>query len=256
MPKQLPALLVMCLLFASIAASAADPSFYVRRSTWEETMRASREALMQQEAQRKAALEARVAADPALGRFAPLEEAVNFGDEPRLVRVRVAGLKELYVGAVSLGGKRTVGQYCEPRLIDANGKATRVALSKPPVVATHGPGTFLPSSHRSWQTVSVDGQELQRGFVVDRGEVALQLDGKYEWFEAWIAAIKGPKTEQVRFTADYRSRYRLANRGNADRSRLWELVQRDFGTAELKQGRAVEDPHEIWQRDWRPIWRR
>ena len=65
--------LVMLMILAVVSlASAADPPYYQKRGTWEETLRVSREALVAFEETEEAAAQKQRTADAATRDFQPL----------------------------------------------------------------------------------------------------------------------------------------------------------------------------------------
>jgi hypothetical protein len=98
------------------------------RGTWWETMLASREGLADQEAAAERRVEADRLADPVLRQCQPFHIELNTQQEPRKIKVRIAGLERLYLGSagqvdVFLG---------EPKLIARDGKSVPLSLAKAP----------------------------------------------------------------------------------------------------------------------------
>ena len=127
--------LVLLMILAAVSlASAADPPYYQKRGAWEETLRVSREALVAFEETEEAAAQEQRTADAATRDFQPLAVELAFGDKPQKIRVRIAGLKRLFVGTEHMRGGMS-GVFGEPR-------------SCPPT-ARACPGLGQPARHSS-----------------------------------------------------------------------------------------------------------
>jgi hypothetical protein len=120
-------------------ATAADPAYYQKRDTWEETLRVSREPLGSFEETEETAAQTRRTADATTRNFQPLAAELNFGDTPQKIRTRVAGLKRLFVGTSRVRGGMS-GVFGEPRLISADGHGVPWTQAQPRTSFRSAPG--------------------------------------------------------------------------------------------------------------------
>jgi formylglycine-generating enzyme required for sulfatase activity len=237
------------IVFLSVATSPGwaadgDPSWYQRQSSWEETMRLSREALMAE----VAAEDARFA-EPE-GDFRPVKHPVPFNQTLR-VRIPVKGLSTLSISARS-PASAILG---EPRLIAEDGTATpcmpgtagQVMRSFPPGWAFEGLG----------KPITVGDQTLAQGVQMRGGgeEMSIALDGRYAWFEAVLAVTKGKSEgkegDQHVFAFERRGYFERRTAQTERTTRLWSLVRRDFSTGDLTHDRTISDRGGIWNNDWK-----
>ncbi|MCY3022389.1 MAG: NPCBM/NEW2 domain-containing protein [Planctomycetota bacterium] len=113
-------LLAIVLLAASL--HAADPAHYIRKDTWQETMLASRTALMasQKEAEKNGGTPT-FATGVMLG-----------GDAAQNIKVKVAGWKELYLIVDDDGDyNHDVANWAEAKLIAKDGASTWLDTIEP-----------------------------------------------------------------------------------------------------------------------------
>jgi len=266
--------LVLCLA----SAGAADPPHYVKRATWQETLRLSREALMRHEAEAAEAL----AADPAARAFEPFTAELKPGDKPMRLRVRVAGLKTLCLRVTRSGEKRrgrATVCFGSPRLFPATGKAA--AVTRKMVAAVLGNRHFGDERDRRWQQAKLDAEAPAPGHGGDDGidalreaegggrpagrftsgffqgcdgELVLRLDAKYERLEAWLCLLPSESTrdQPVRVTAGLRSLIGEKEESEKARQALWERVCRDFAGPVEAREQAIEQRSRIWDEAWTP----
>ena len=168
------------------------------RGTWWETMLASREGLADQEAAAERRVEADRLADPVLRQCQPFHIELNTQQEPRKIKVRIAGLERLYLGSagqvdVFLG---------EPKLIARDGKSVPLSLAKAPRPTHYG--SFLHSDQRNgWEPIVWGQQRYAAGFTMGNWETSIELDGQSEWLEGVLgvradkAAGDGPVGRQI-----------------------------------------------------------
>ncbi|HUT33611.1 MAG TPA: SUMF1/EgtB/PvdO family nonheme iron enzyme [Planctomycetota bacterium] len=252
--------LASLLLGLCAVAAAADPAFYTRKATWQETMLASREALLAAEQARVEKLTDPVAKDlPAS--FQPFAAEVGAGQKgARRIRVRVTGMDVVWLShAASQGGDGTPsGLWGEPTLVAKDGKKTRLLDLKPLVArgAVESVGGAEPAgakgkARRRARTLRVGRQELAFGLVVEAGgELCYRLDRQFEWFEAGLGALGGgKKAPDLTFRV---SALPLAETLARERARatLWSLVERDFTAADAVREMAAERARGIWNADW------
>ena len=257
--------LVLC-----AAAWAADPAFYRRKATWQETMLASREALVASE-------RARIQ-----NATYPLDrESVTFKGwvgqagvarkTGRRVHVRVRGLKYLWLshsgGDANANAKSAmVGCWGDPTLTTRDKKQVRLSDLKPLVskglveAVAPAPAKKKPAKARGRAAKKKRQPRLRMGkqqlkfalHVSGQGEVCYQLDGKYEMFDAYVAvtSTKNRKAKMT-FRVDRLPGGESIQR-EKDRARIERLVERDFAAAEQIQEIQRERVGRIWDRDWSP----
>ena len=162
------------------------------------------------------------------------------------IRVRIAGLKRLFVGTERVRGGLS-GVFGEPRLVSADGQSVPWTQAKPRTSFRSAPGARVATA-----PAAVEGQKFTDGFLLYEHEGQLELDGKFEWFEAWVAVVGGAKTHTQAFFVDWRSHRQIADQAKSRREQLWTLVTRDFQNDPAADTLDASDPHGIWRVDWKP----
>jgi len=214
-------------------------------------MRLSREALMKLEAEAAADAAEAKASDAALGVFEPFGVEMTGGDKPRHVKVRVSGLKSIYLASICVEGSSSLF-VADPKLIDKDGKATPVDVRRPKHQRKRMRLFGSKRIRASKGPVKVRKQTFEAGAKWENTEALLELDGKYEWFEAWVWPADRRGRGRIRFTVDWQGELASVARRRSDRGKIWDLIHRDFGEAAAAKGIRIEDPHGIWQKDWTP----
>ena len=147
-------------LFLALGASApaaertqkAEPPISLQpRKTWWETMLASREALVEQEAAAERQAEALRLADPVLKDFQPLRIESSRQQEPGKIKVRIAGMKQLYLGCAG----QTEAFLADAQLIGRDGKVAPLTLAK--ANTTKGRDGWFRQSREPRQKTRVPG---------------------------------------------------------------------------------------------------
>ena len=207
----------------SCAAGAADQprpegrGAVVLKSTWWETMLASREALVQQEAEAEKQAAAARKADPVLKAFQAQQFEMTPRDEPRKVCVRIAGLKKVCLGA--RGQQEAV--FADPQLIGRDGKAWPMALAKIRQVGPNGFGRHYPK--QGGELIVAGDRKFTTGLTLQDTEVSVDLDEQAEWLEMWVGLRRARKTGRRRSGSSvarlWSKRWRLLRR--VRRSRRW-----------------------------------
>ena len=193
------ACLALTLLAAGGLARAADPGWYVPKSTWQDTILASLTA---------------VAESGAEDGFAPLETETMRGGEPaRWVNVRVAGAKEMYLFVTGCPDvKWGVADWAEAKLVRKDGSVEWLSESKnfKVLLGRHELDMTLRSG--LYQKMRITDRLFERGLNVQANSALLvPLDGEYERFEAWIGVDAWAGTNgSVRFSV-------LGSRSNSRR---------------------------------------
>ena len=151
--------LMMLMILGRVSlAGAADPAYYQKRGTWEETLRVSREALVAFEETEEAAAQKQRTADAATRDFQPLAVELAFGDKPQKIRVRIAGLKRLFVGTERMCGGMS-GVFGEPRLVSADGKSVPWTQATPRMSFRSAPGARVAAA-----PAAVEGKRSRMDF--------------------------------------------------------------------------------------------
>ena len=252
--------LLTCLQALMIATGRADPPFYQKQATWQETMRVSREALIRSEAE--AAKPAAAITDPALLAFQPFGAQLHYGRDPVRIRVDVSGLQTLCIRTRNLKeSRRGRGTVCfgTPSLIATDATATPVTNRRPLFRDIYGSRNFRDERDGRWRNAKLDAAQptprFARGFMIQKdAEVVLDLGGKYTRFEAWACMLPSESTagDTVQIAVDCRPILATKQTAEESRKKVWELVRRDFATPHHLQEQELELRAGIWRHDWSP----
>jgi formylglycine-generating enzyme required for sulfatase activity len=237
LPGSLAGVPILCVLCSELLLAASSPDYYVRKPTWQETMLASREALVGRESTRAAARG-----------FQGYTSGVIRGGEPAIhISVPVAGEKNLFLYVTGVpdpvGG---AGTWAEAQLIGRDGAATRA--SRLPGLAVlegrHAIDVNLKSGVSG--PLAIAGRTFSHGIhVYADSKVRLPLEGKFVRFEAWIGIDDWVgRRGNVRFE--------VLGAAGAARQGLWEIVRRDFIEGEPRRQMRWEYEDQIWAADWTP----
>ena len=227
--------ILAAILLLGDAAGAADPSFYVKKDTWQETMLASRAA--------PAKLERN---DPADTSFAPyVSQVVRGGEAARHISVPVAGQKRLFLfvtGAPDVNyGAAT---WADAKLIAADGQQTRVCHLKSLKVleGRHDVDRNLKAGVSG--PLRIAGRPFDHGVhVYADSKIELTLDGRYERLEAWIGIDDWVgKHGAVRFS--------VTGPQGAACYDLWKLLERDFPEETPRREMKWVRKDRILEGDW------
>jgi len=236
-------------LAAPVWAETPEPyspdACYVKKATWQETLASAFEAMAHREAERNAAEAARLAADPALKRFKPLAVSFDKANRPQAVKLNVAGLKKLYIGA---SGQAEV-YVGEPRVADLLGEGGPLHVGKCPMT---GRKWLRHDQQGNWRPRKVGDRLFERGFVLLDTELEVALDGEAEQLECWVACRRTNAKQPARFWIDSRPLLRHSEGRERAREKLWERVRRDFPGQQFETERALERAAGIWDLGWRP----
>ena len=232
------------LTWTALAAAASpgnEPPFYQKKATWQETVLASREALLRAEADDEKQEGAKKAADPVLGGFQPVHGELLGKQSPRQVHIRVAGLKFLYIGAKG----PTDVFFGDARLIDRQGRAMPLMDVRS---STAGLSVRLDAGKR--EPVKIGKQVFESGFEIRDGEIGFQLDGKAESVELWVAPRRDAAATS--YWIECRAFYKRETRSLAARETIWRLACEQFPERPSALERRVEEDCAIWKQDWKP----
>ena len=242
----------------AVEKKADTPAWHVRKANWQETLRASREALVRAEADAAGQAERQFRADPVLSRFKPASIVVRSADKARRVRVRVTGLKKLILRAEEANeqNKRRGGHVhlADARVLAADGEAVFLFDREARLIDRHGRRRHVGNERRK---DIVGGRECERAvsLAYDRdgaAEGVFELGGRYEWFEAHVGfrEDRRKREEAARITVDCRSLLAAADQAVVDRQALERLVRDGFCDQQSADEQRVERDARIWQEPW------
>jgi len=212
---------------------------YAKKATWQETLRAVREALIAQFAK----------ADPGSGFQPYVSPLLRGGNEAARVRVRVSGLKRLWLEADVGPDNYNYDQaiWGDPKLISKDGHAVPLTDLQP-VYAQVGWGELRVDQDHWNQTLQVAQRRFERGLWAHApSRLCYPLDGKYEWFEAWVGiGVAAGANGSVHFKVlEWPS-------AEAAGEEVWNRLARDFPDPAAHREMAWEREDGIWQPDWTP----
>jgi hypothetical protein len=250
MMRRVPLALAALILAAALAAPAAadGPPYFARRDTWLETAIAGRETLARQA--QDAAAKARTAreADPAMKAFQPLDVTVTGREDLREVRLRVAGLKRVFVGT---SGERRVF-LADFRVLDASGRDVTPDLDKVRErnVDIDRGGNY--SRPRDWQDVKRANRTFKRGIMLERAEIEIHLPPEAETLEATAGSHDWNYRGMLRLWVDCASVGGAAHEQSRTLRDLAGLVREAFPDPVSLQEQQLEDVCGIWADPWTP----
>ena len=219
-------------------ARVAARQAYRKQATWQETMRVTREALMQ----RKLA--------PAAAGFRPFKSLViRGGKEATQVRAKVSGVHLLWLTAGIGGDNNSYDQavWGEPKLIAADGTVTDLSELKP-AYARVGYGELLLGKGLANGPLQVAQRKFSGGFLAHApSRLCFVLGGEFEWFESWVGidATAGNNGS---------AQFQVTDRPpmEAPRSDLWSRLAKDFAEPSAKRQMQWEREDRVWEQDWLP----
>ncbi|KPK42834.1 MAG: hypothetical protein AMK72_13975, partial [Planctomycetes bacterium SM23_25] len=207
-------------------------------------MLASRETLAEQEAAAERQAEANRLADPVLKAFLPLRMKVRSQAAPRKIKLRIAGVKQLYLGCAG----QADAVLGDPQFIEPDGKAAPLPLAKLRRPTHHG---FLVHSDMGrWKPIIWGKQKCATGLVMRDWEVSIELDGQAEWLEGWVGSRSQHKDRQGEFWVQCRSLAEVKARAAAVREGLVDAVAAAFPSPVDSRQQRLEASVGIWKADW------
>ena len=228
------------------------PLFYVRKDTWQKTMRVSFEALADVEATERRHRDERRRSDPALKGFSVRRVDLTPGGAPRAVKFRVAGMEQVVLRAeMPKEGKnrRATVFLGEARLLEADGKETVIRPDHRLMPGRYGTGWVGEER----KPVTVGGREFPNALILrcerNRGvEAVLNLRGRYEWLEAhvYMPAKQNRPDEPARLTIDCQSAYAVEAAAIEAGKRLRSRVAEDFRGGHASRQLVLENGDHIW----------
>jgi hypothetical protein len=210
-------------LDAAEPAKPAAAAVYTKKPTWTETMLATR-----------AVYRDWVTAESKKGQVParePFVTGVVRGDGPgQKISLDVHGVRSLRLVSMHQAGGGNIYVWGDARLIDRQGRETRLSALKPLYVQV---GWGQMHLNRNWQRrpLQVADRTFTHGLWVHaNADVCFALDGRYERFESWVGmdAARAVGTAQFQVIFD-----------NADAvAAAWSRLQADFP---LQAGWLMED---------------
>ena len=210
---------------------------YEKKSTWQETMRQTREALAEAEAEHDPASAFRPYASPVM----------KGGNPPARVDVPLHGAKRLWLEADVGGDSYDFDQavWGDPVLLDGKGNLTPLT-DLTPVHTQVGWGELGVDSDYWKKPLQVAKQQFKRGLWAHApSRLCYVLDGKYERFQAHVGiGVAAGSNGSVRF--------RALPRPSVDSTvdDLWKRLTRDFGGQSVSREMQWEKEDGIWLNDW------
>jgi len=251
-------ILALWLCVAPALVWAADPAFYIRKDTWQQTLLASRDALMKAEAASLAKLED--PASPDAKGFTPFHsgEVSSRQRSGRRVKVRLRGLEYLWLihTAKQKGDDRLAGCWGNAVLVGKDKKKIPLHTVKPAVsrgdVQVRTPEPAGGKKKRKFN-LRIGRQQLSYGIVVKPGgELCYALEGKFEWLEAVVGVVSARnRNATMAFHAAHLPRSQIMP-AEENRRMLWTLVARDFPSMDATRQMGREQACRIWVSDWTP----
>ena len=142
--------------------------------------------------------------------FQPFRSEVMRGGQPaKQVRVKVDGLEEIWLIAVGVpNNAKGYADWGDAKLIDRQGKATYLSDIEPARDRRTYGGIFRDKRQHGNGPIRIGRREFPRGIGTHADcEICYRLDGKYEWFEAWIGIdVATGQQGHVRFEVSNRPR--------------------------------------------------
>jgi formylglycine-generating enzyme required for sulfatase activity len=221
------------LLTVPLLASAGDPGYYRRESTWQDTMLVSQESIAQSGLK---------------DGFPPYESpTLRGGQAPKRIRVDLAGAHELYLFVTGCPDMRwPVGNWAEPVLVRRDGSrqsvtatnAFRVLRGRYELNMTLRAGLY--DQIRMGGTVYSNGINVQAQSVIQ-----VPLGGEFDHFEAVIGVDDWAGTNGT-------LRFSVVGARTAAAKRLYELVTRDFQDAGERRQIEWEREDRVFEFSWDP----
>ena len=235
-------------VLAGVAAAAERAPFFVKQDSWLTTVLASRAALAVQEAQAVQAAQARKQGDALLKDFEAQDFILTGQDEPRTLKLRVAGLQKLFIG--SYGPRPMV--VSDARLIKTQGLAVAFHTAHFSLTKIDQWGSLRHDKEQGWKPVKSGRRVLANGMALDRSEVALELGGKYESLELTLGIPnENPKDKRpTRVWVSWASVGQQEMQHAAALEKIWALATAAFPGPVAQRERRLEEAADIWKAPW------
>ncbi len=222
-------------LSLSIAEQSTPPAWYVRRSTWWETLLASRKA----------------ASEAGHQGILPYKSPVlRQKDGPQHIRIKVSGLKQMVLVCTTGGDNYDYDDsiWADPTLVAKDGQSIRL-MDLRAAETKVGYLELFTNRNYTGKKLKIGEREFDGGFWAHApSRLVYNLDGKFEWFDTWfgldaLATVSG--TSEFIIAADSESA-RLAENEPAGEIGLQAMLQRDFPNPELQKEISRELSLGIW----------
>ena len=236
-------------MFVSAAAGqdwhAEGPRQFIRKDGWLETMLASRERLMAEEAAEDKLARDAAAGGRGPGGFKKVHKELAPQDKPQKLRLRIAGLNRIHIGAAG------PGEVCfaEPYVIGRDGKAVPLPVAK---AVRSGNAFSHDGAGRRWKPIQWGEQSYTKGFSLRQTELAIDLDGQAEWLELIYGPREGPQKQPAEIWLDWRPVLGEQQVKEAVRQAIWSTAARAFASGGPPRQQRLEELAGIWWKDWRP----
>lgn len=211
---------------------AADPSYYVRQSTWQLTRLASEAALARQKL------------EP--GFVAYESDTRRGGAPPKVIRVNVVGARDLYLFVTGCPDiKWGVADWAAAKLVTQDGQDVPLSRIKASIQILQGRHEFdLTLRSGLYQKMKLGGRTFDQGLHVQAySAVRVPLEGKYDRFEATLGVDDWAG-------ANGTVRFSVMGARDAARKRLWELLERDFPDGASRRQMRWEQEDRIFEPAW------
>ena len=240
--------LLAAVLMAGVAVADESAPSFVKKDTWLETVIASRAALATQETHAVQAAQHRKQSDALLQAFDAQDFTATGQDEPRTLQLRVAGLKQLFIG--SYGPRPLV--VSDARLIKTQGMAVAFHTAHFALTKIDQFGSLHHDKEKNWKPVKSGRRVFANGVVLDRSEVALELGGKYESLELTlgISNENHNDTRPTRVWVSWESVGQREMQHSAALKNIWTLAAEAFPGPVAHRERWLEETADIWKTPW------
>ena len=224
-----------------------EDKFFVLKPTWVETLLASRETLARMESGWDQQVAGDREGDSVLTSFQPLRLELSGKDGARDIKVKVAGLKDVWLGVKA---DRSV-YMGDLRLVDRDGTAR--------VVAWGEPRNYIARTHNNWDhdsagakgPIQIGTRTFAKWMRATDAEMMLRLDDKVEFLQATIGCRDNKDERTARFWVECRSGVETQKRPQDSRSAIWRRTMESFSGVNLVRQLRLEDA--IWKSDWKDL---
>jgi hypothetical protein len=235
-------------LVAGAAGAEDGAPYFVKQDSWLETVVASRTALAGQETQAAQTAQARKQGDALLKNFDAQDFTLTGQDEPRTLKLNVAGLSKLYLGSL---GPRPVF-VSDARLLNARGAAVALQAARLLLTKIDQQGNLRHDKENGWKPVKSGKRVFANGMELNHGEVTLELGGKFETLEVTLG-VPNENPNDKRPTRVWVSCASVAQQEmqhGAALDKIWTLAAAAFPGPVAHRERWLEEAADIWRTPW------
>ncbi|MCY3017876.1 MAG: hypothetical protein NTW87_02435 [Planctomycetota bacterium] len=237
-----------CIVAAAAWAADNAPCF-VKKDTWLETVLASREALASREGQAEKQAQAGRAADAAAKQsFAAVRFEMTGRDQPRDVRLQVAGLKRIYIG---VAGERGL-YFGHPRVVNRDGNAQPVELGQPKGLICASSGSWGGAREGENKPISLAGQEFAHWLRGQDGELTVELGDQADWLLMTVG-LRTKDERKAQAWVDCRPSLEMVKRPSESRQEIWRLAAEAFPGKQTLRQQRLEEVAGIWDAEWKDL---